>query len=87
MGRRCSFCAACTRKQGIFAGRPASFLVLEAESVFEAIRNRAGVLPLPVPFQCLNRVHEVSNSISQYMHEVTIQHYDKLKFILFWEGF
>ena len=29
---------------GIFAGRPASFLVLEAESVFEAIRNRVGVL-------------------------------------------
>ena len=44
MGRRCSFCAACTRKQGIFAGRPASFLVLEAESVFEAIRNRVGEL-------------------------------------------
>ena len=44
MGSRCSFCAACTRKQGIFAGRPASFLVLEAESVFEAIRNRVGVL-------------------------------------------
>ena len=32
------------------------------------------------PFKCLNRVHEVSNYISQYMHEVTIKHYDKLKF-------
>ncbi|MGM9540725.1 cytosine deaminase [Anaerovibrio sp.] len=29
---------------GIFPGRPASFLVLDAESPFEAIRNRAGVL-------------------------------------------
>ena len=34
------------------------------------------------PFKCLNRVHEVSNYISQYMHEVTIKHYDKLKPIL-----
>ena len=31
------------------------------------------------PFQCLNRVHEVSNYISKYMHKVTIKHYDKLK--------
>ena len=34
------------------------------------------------PFQCLNRVHEVSNYISKYMHKVTIKHYDKLKFTL-----
>ena len=34
------------------------------------------------PSFSLNRVHEVSNYISQYMHEVTIKHYDKLKPIL-----
>ena len=33
------------------------------------------------PFQCLNRVHEVSNYISKYMHKVTIKHYDKLEFV------
>ena len=63
MGRRCSFCAACTRKQGIFAGRPASFLVLEAESVFEAIRNRVGELSRSAHFYSLNRVHKLTKLI------------------------
>ena len=38
------------------------------------------------PIFSLNRVHEVSNYISQYMHEVTIKHYDKLKFkkMVYW---
>ena len=34
------------------------------------------------PIFILNRVHDVSNYIRQYMHEVTINHYDKLKFTL-----
>ena len=31
------------------------------------------------PSFSLNRVHEVSNYVSQYMHKVTIKHDDKLK--------
>ena len=34
------------------------------------------------PIFSLNRVHELPNYFIQYMHEVTIKHYDKLKFIL-----
>ena len=32
------------------------------------------------PIFSLNRVHELSNYFIQYMHEITNQHYDKLKF-------
>ena len=32
------------------------------------------------PIFSLNRVHELPNYFYQYMHEVTIKHYDKLKF-------